>query len=208
MQWRTSKNLVDYNEALSQMEARVVEIIQEKSEELVWLLEHPSLYTAGTSATEKDLLSNALPVFYTGRGGKFTYHGPGQRVVYIMLNLKKRAVNSAPDVRQYVYNLEQVIIETLLELNISSRREAGRIGIWVGEGEVQKKIAAIGVRIRKWVTYHGLAININPDLNHYQSIVPCGISEYGVTSLEEIGVNCNLEMFDSIFKQKFNKVFE
>jgi lipoyl(octanoyl) transferase len=207
MQWKVSNELVDYQQAVSSMEQLVGEIIAHTADELVWLLEHPPIYTKGTGASDGDLLdSESFPIYTTGRGGKYTYHGPGQRVCYLMLDLKSRY--NQPDIKQYVYNLEQLIIESLKEFDIDSNRAAGRVGIWVGHGNQQKKIAAIGVRIKKWVTYHGIAININPDLSHFNAIIPCGIKEFGVTSIEEMGINCSMKEFDAVLRQKFDIIFK
>ncbi len=166
------------------MEERVAAIHAGEKEECVWLLEHPPLYTAGTSARAHDLLDPRFPVYETGRGGEYTYHGPGQRVAYNMLNLKQR--QKEPDIKKYIWQLEEWIIRTLKAFDIRGERREGRIGIWVvGRDGLEKKIAAIGVRIRHWVTYHGIAINLDPDLSHFDGIVPCGISEYGVTSIAQ-----------------------
>lgn len=204
MEWQISKHPVDYEKAVAAMEKRVLAIRAGKKDELIWLLEHPPLYTAGTSAKDSDLLDKArFPVYKTGRGGQYTYHGPGQRVAYIMLDLKKRG----PDVRQFVKNLEKSVIMTLAAFGIKGETRDGRIGIWVKEKRKESKIAAVGVRIRQWVTYHGIAVNISPDLSHYSSIVPCGIKDYGVTSLKELGTAVTMEEFDKQFKKSFHKVF-
>ncbi|VAV94388.1 Octanoate-[acyl-carrier-protein]-protein-N-octanoyltransferase, partial [hydrothermal vent metagenome] len=173
--------------------------------ELVWLLEHPPLYTAGTSADSRDLISpDRFPVYETGRGGQYTYHGPGQRVAYVMLDLSKRA----RDVRKYVHNLEQWVIDTLAAFDVIAERRAGRVGVWVTRSDGrEEKIAAIGVRVRKWVTYHGICINVAPDLDHYSGIVPCGISEHGVTSLSDLGRNVTMEEVDAALKQTWGKNF-
>ncbi len=169
---------ITYPEAVAEMENRAAAIAQGGARELVWLLEHPPIYTAGTSADDADLLDARFPVFRTGRGGQFTYHGPGQRVGYVMLNLKVRK----PDVRAYVRDLEQWLIETLALFGVKGERREGRVGIWVRHGGREDKIAALGVRIRHWVSFHGVALNVEPDLTHFGGIVPCGISQYGVTS--------------------------
>lgn len=186
MEWRIEKEPVDYEKAVRLMEERVAAIRAEQADELIWCLEHPPLYTAGTSAKEKDLLAPAFPVFQTGRGGQYTYHGPGQLVVYVMLNLRKR--QQEPDIKQYVNDLESWIIRALSSYSITGERREGRVGIWVDTKAGEKKIAALGVRVRHWVTYHGISININPDLSHFNGIVPCGIKEYGVTSFDDLGV--------------------
>lgn len=180
------------------MEDRVLAIREERSDECVWLLEHPPLYTAGTSASAVDLINPQFPVYETGRGGQYTYHGPGQMVAYVMLDLTKR--QAAPDIKAYVHSLEEWIIQSLKEVGIEGERREGRVGIWVKTSNTEKKIAAIGVRIRRGVTYHGLSINIDPDLTHFDGIVPCGISEYGVTSLKDMGVNIALEEFRKVFQ--------
>lgn len=210
MEWKTEKKPVDYPFAVAEMEQRVEEIRAGTADELVWLLEHPPLYTAGTSAKAKDLLDPRFPVYLTGRGGEYTYHGPGQRVAYVMLDLRKRG----PDVRAYVCALEDWIIRSLAHFDVKGERRAGRIGIWVdlsrygGLVGQEAKIAAVGIRIRRWVTYHGVAININPDLSHFNGIVPCGIAEHGVTSLKALGVDCRLDEFDGALKSEFVKKFQ
>jgi len=175
--------------------------------ETVWLLEHPPLYTAGTSAKDSDLLDpRRFPVHRTGRGGQFTYHGPGQRVAYVMLDLKRRG----GDIRAFVRDLEQWIIETLASFNVTGERREGRVGIWVDRGGGHEdKIAAIGVRVRRWVSYHGIAINLEPDLSHFAGIVPCGIAEqnYGVTSLVDLGIPATMAELDSALRAAFRKVF-
>jgi len=177
--------------------------------ELVWLLEHPPLYTAGTSAQEGDLLDTArFPVYRTGRGGQFTYHGPGQRVAYVMLDLKSRYAPKVPDVRDYVQKLEAWLIATLAEFGIKGELREGRIGIWVVTPEGEKKIAALGVRIRSGVSYHGVALNVHPDLSHFEGIVPCGIRTYGVTSLEAMGVTVTMEEVDAVLRATFSSFFE
>lgn len=187
------------------MEERASKIAEGKAQELVWLLEHPPLYTAGTSAKKADLLEpDKFPVYETGRGGEFTYHGPGQRIAYIMLNLKQR---NAEDIRAYVQNLEQLIINTIAHFGIEGIRRDGRIGIWTESPKGEAKIAALGIRVRKWVTYHGIAINLNPDLGHFGGIVPCGISKYGVTSFADMGKNTSMDELDKALKEEFIKIF-
>jgi lipoyl(octanoyl) transferase len=256
MEFKFSRKPVDYPDAIAFMEARVAAIHEGSAQELVWLLEHPSLYTAGTSARAEDMLNPQFPVFQTGRGGQYTYHGPGQLVAYVMLDLKKR--QKAPDIKKYICDLEDVIIRTLAHFDVRGERREGRVGIWVdmdihsqqmpppyregeggrvsglsltgtsgtptqtlplkGEGfscrltkrdgfSNERKIAAIGVRIRHWVTYHGLAINVNPDLSHFQGIVPCGIREHGVTSLQDLGKNVSMEEVDVVLREKLIEVF-
>ena len=205
IEWKTSDQSVDYKNAVLYMENRVEQIYSNKASELVWLLEHPSIYTAGTSSQESELLdSKSIPVLTTGRGGKYTYHGPGQRIVYLMLNLKNRKA----DLHKYVNDLEELVISSLKEIGISSERKSGKIGIWTKSIDNESvKIAAIGIRVRKWVTYHGIAINVAPNLDYYRGIVPCGISEYGVTSLAELGYNISYAELDDILKVKFKDVF-
>ena len=204
-EWRVADGLVEYEKALAVMERRVAEIRAGSAPELVWLLEHPPLYTAGTSAAEEELLEpGRIPVYQTGRGGRYTYHGPGQRIVYVMLDLKRRG----PDVRKFVRNLEAWITATLAALGIEGERREGRVGIWVAQPDgTEEKIAAIGVRIRHWVTYHGIAINVRPDLSHFNAIIPCGIAGYGVTSLEQLGTGASLDDVDARLLQTFGLVF-
>jgi len=206
MQILHGDSLQDYHESSQTMEQRVAQIIEGKEDELLWFVEHPPLYTAGSSAKEEDLIDkDKFPVYETGRGGQYTYHGPGQRVVYAMLNLKQR---DAMDIKAYVYNLEQWVINTLTTLGIDGQRRQGRVGIWVVSDQgKEEKIAAIGIRVRKWVTYHGIALNINPDLSHFEGIVPCGISQYGVTSLKKLGITIPMNEIDDILKQEFEKIF-
>ena len=206
VEWRTSADLVAYPEALAAMEERVTAIRDHGAPELVWLLEHPPLYTAGTSAAPDELLDAArFPVYAAGRGGRYTYHGPGQRIAYLMLDLKRRG----GDIRRYVHLLEELAIRTLAEFGVRGERREGRIGIWVvlGDGS-EAKIGAIGVRVRRWVSYHGLALNLRPDLRHFQGIVPCGISEYGVTSLAALGVRAELAELDAALRRSFADLFE
>ncbi|MBL8640971.1 MAG: lipoyl(octanoyl) transferase LipB [Alphaproteobacteria bacterium] len=205
MLWISQNELVGYETAVSEMERRVAGIHAGTDEEAVWLVEHPPLYTAGSSANPQDLLNPRFPVFETGRGGQYTYHGPGQRVAYVMLDLKKR--QKEPDIRKYVWQLEEWIIQTLSELGIKGERRDGRIGIWVIQGGEEKKIAAIGVRVRHWVTYHGIAINVNPDLSHFSGIIPCGLKEFGVTKIQDICSDMTIHNVDSILRSKFGSVF-
>ncbi len=206
-EWKKSDGLVGYEEAVSFMDARVKSIHGERAEDLVWLLEHPSLYTGGTSAKAEDLLSSDFPVYKTGRGGEYTYHGPGQRVAYVCMDLKKR--QQVPDIKKYVHDLEKWIIEALKAFDIVAERRAGRIGIWVETDEGEKKIAALGVRVRHWITLHGVSINVAPDLSHFGGIVPCGISEYGVTSLAQLlGRDVAMDEVDAALKAAWGGVFE
>jgi len=197
MEWKISQKPVPYEDALSFMDERVAAIHKHGGEECVWVLEHPSLYTAGTSAKDTDLLNADFPVYEAGRGGQYTYHGPGQRVAYAMLDLKSR--EGAPDIKKYVWNLEEWIIRTLANFDVKGERRCGRVGSWgvMYEG-AEKKIAAIGVRVRHWITLHGIAINLDPDLSHFGGIVPCGISEHGVTSLKDLGVDASMEELDVV----------
>lgn len=205
VEFRTSEGLVPYEDAVSFMEERVAGIRAGEAEECAWFLEHPPLYTAGTSAKAEDLLEARFPVFQTGRGGEYTYHGPGQRVAYLMLNLKER--QQVPDIKKYVWQLEEWIIRTLTQFDVTGERREGRVGIWVDTPTGEKKIAAIGVRVRHWVTYHGIAINVNPDLSHFGGIVPCGISDFGVTSLADLGKDISMAELDEILRETLPKIF-
>ena len=204
-EWRTQHDLVEYQDALAAMEQRVADIRAGTAPELVWLLEHPPVYTAGTSAAEDELLdAGRFPVHRTGRGGRYTYHGPGQRITFVMLDLKRRG----PDVRQFVRNLEGWVIAVLNQFGVTGERRDGRVGIWVaGPDGTEEKIAAIGVRIRHWVTFHGIAINVNPELEHFNGIIPCGIAGYGVTSLSQLGVTASLEDVDAVLRKTFASHF-
>jgi lipoyl(octanoyl) transferase len=210
VEWRISDELVDYPDAIDFMEQRVQQIREGQKPQTVWLLEHPPLYTSGTSADPADLVDpDRFPVFDTGRGGQYTYHGPGQRVAYVMLDLKHRG----GDVRRYVHDLEEWAIRTLSYFNIIGERREGRVGIWVRRGAPgtpgarEDKVAAIGVRVRKWVTYHGMSINVDPTLDHFDGIVPCGISEHGVTSLWDLGITASIAEVDTILRTTFDDVF-
>jgi lipoyl(octanoyl) transferase len=205
---KVSRGLVAYLEAVAAMEARVAAIHAGTAPELLWFLEHPPLYTAGTSAQENELLlPDKFPVFKTGRGGQYTYHGPGQRVVYVVLDLKKRG----EDVRCFVRDLEDCIIKALGTLGVTGERREGRIGIWVARNDGamarEDKIGAIGVRVRHWVTYHGLAINVSPDLTNFAGIVPCGVTSHGVTSLADLGIKVGMADLDAALKAAFTDVF-
>ena len=207
--WRISDLPVPYPEAVDFMEKRAAEIRAGTAPETIWLLEHPPLYTAGTSAKSGDLLApDRFPVFETGRGGQFTYHGPGQRVVYVMLNVKDRGA----DVRQFVHDLESWVIGTLARFNVKAERRDGRVGLWVADGTREDKIAAIGIRLRHWVSFHGISINVDPDLDHFNGIVPCGISDsaatpFGVTSLAKLGQMVTMPEVDMALKAAFAEVF-
>jgi lipoyl(octanoyl) transferase len=207
--WRISDERIPYPEAVSFMERRVAEIRAGSTSEMIWLLEHPPLYTAGTSAKPGDLLApDRFPVFEAGRGGQFTYHGPGQRVAYVMLDVKKRG----GDIRQFVRDLEEWVIRTLARFNVRAERREGRVGIWVADGGREDKIGAIGIRLRHWVSFHGISINLDPDLSHFDGIVPCGITEsattpYGVTSLAKLGQMVTMPELDMALKAAFEEVF-
>lgn len=205
--WRTAPGLINYPDALDHMSKRVEALKAGNADEEVWLLEHPPLYTAGTSAKSQDLLdAQGFPVYETGRGGQFTYHGPGQRVAYVMIDLNRRE----RDLRKYVSALEQWIIDTLADFDILGHRRDGRVGIWVevpsgdSRDNREEKIAAIGVRISKWITYHGIAINLNPNLDHFSGIVPCGLPQFGVTSIHRLGKNVTIEDLDGALKRSWD----
>ena len=209
VEWRIAPGPVPYPDAVAAMESRVAAIAAHTAPELVWLLEHPPLYTSGTSGKVGDLLDPRFPMFGTGRGGQLTYHGPGQRVAYVMLDLKRRR----PDVRAYVAGLEEWIIRTLAAFNVRGERREDRVGVWVkrpdkGAG-FEDKIAAIGVRLRRWVSFHGIAINVEPELSHFSAIVPCGVVDprYGVTSLVDLGLPLTMEDVDIALRQAFAEVF-
>ncbi len=212
VQWRFSDQPVPYDDALAQMERDVANIAQ-GGEEVLWLLEHPPLYTAGTSAKDTDLLHARFPVYQTGRGGQYTYHGPSQRVIYVMLDLNKRG----RDVRRFVQNLEAWVIGGLAQFQVKGQIREGRVGVWVERPDkprlldgsmAEDKIAAIGIRLKKWVSFHGISINVDPDLAHYDGIVPCGISQYGVTSLVDLGLPVSMEDLDQAMQDEFERVFE
>ena len=209
VEWRIAPGPVPYPDAVAAMESRVAAIAAQTAPEMVWLLEHPPLYTSGTSGKVGDLLDPRFPMFATGRGGQLTYHGPGQRVAYVMLDLKRRR----PDVRAYVAGLEEWIIRTLAAFNVRGERREDRVGVWVkrpdkGAG-FEDKIAAIGVRLRRWVSFHGIAINVEPELSHFSAIVPCGVVDprYGVTSLVDLGLPVTMEDVDVALRQAFAEVF-
>ena len=213
VRWRISDGLLPYEDAVAEMEREVAAIADGKADELVWLLEHPPLYTAGTSADVADLIEpERFPVFATGRGGEYTYHGPGQRVAYVMLDLKRRR----QDVRAYVAALEELVIRTLDSMNVKGERREDRVGVWVRRPErpllpdgtmAEDKIAALGIRLRRWVSFHGLSINVDPDLSHFSGIVPCGISAYGVTSLVDLGLPVMMTDVDMRLRESFEDVF-
>jgi lipoyl(octanoyl) transferase len=209
VEWRMAANLVPYEEAEATMAARAAAVADGRAPELVWLLEHPPLYTAGTSARPEELIEARFPVHATGRGGQFTYHGPGQRIAYVMLDLKRRG----PDVRRFVATLEEWIIRTLASFGVEGSRRDERIGVWVrrpdkGAGH-EDKIAAIGIRVQRWVTLHGIAINVAPELAHFSGIVPCGVADtrYGVTSLNDLGVRASMAEVDAALRREFEVLF-
>lgn len=205
VEWQVSEGLTSYPDAVSQMEARAKDIAAGESQEKIWLLEHPPLYSAGTSAKQADLVDpDRFDVFESGRGGQYTYHGPGQRVGYVMLDLRKRG----RDVAAFVRGLEQWIIDSLAEFDVTAERRCGRVGVWVvlPDGS-EAKIAAIGVRLKKWVSFHGISINLNPDLSHFGGIVPCGIQEHGVTSFEALGKEIDMTALDKALRRNFETLF-
>lgn len=213
VEWITSDTPVPYPEALARMEARVAAIAAGEAGEAVWLLEHPPLYTAGTSARIEDLVApDRFPVYTAGRGGQYTYHGPGQRVIYVMLDLNRRG----RDVRRFVHQLEAWVIATLAEFNVRGEIREGRVGVWVTRPEKgagpdgappEDKIAAIGVKLRRWVSFHGISINVEPDLSHFSGIVPCGIREHGVTSLVDLGLPVTMDDLDAALRNTFEGIF-
>ena len=209
VEWRVSDSPVPYDDAVAFMDARVAAIAAGREPELVWLIEHPPLYTAGTSADPKDIVDAHFPVFEAGRGGQMTYHGPGQRVAYVMLDLKRRG----PDVRKFVATLEEWLIRTLAAFNVRGERREDRIGVWVKRPDKaagsEDKIAALGIRVKQWVTLHGISLNVEPDLTHFSGIVPCGVSElrYGVTSLADLGHTVSMPEVDMALRREFEGLF-
>ncbi|WP_262030703.1 lipoyl(octanoyl) transferase LipB [Microvirga sp. Mcv34] len=208
VEWAITDGLVPYEEAVAFMEARAEAIAAGEARELVWLVEHPPLYTAGTSAKPEDLVDpDRFPVHQTGRGGQYTYHGPGQRVAYVMLDLKRRA----PDLRRYVTALEAWLIASLDAFNIRGERREDRVGVWVrrpDKGEAaEDKIAAIGIRVRRWATFHGISLNVEPDLSHFTGIVPCGVTQHGVTSLVDLGIPVTMPEVDAAMRRAFEEIF-
>jgi len=201
-EWRESPGLVAYPEALAEMETRAASVRSGEAAELVWLLEHPPLFTAGTSADPAELFNpQNFPVHDAGRGGRYTYHGPGQRVVYVILDLERRG----RDIRRFVHSLEGWVIDSLADLGVAARRAPERIGIWVDDQGKEAKVGAIGVRVRRWVTMHGFAVNLDPDLSHFTGIVPCGIAEFPVTSLARLGIEDSKVRFDEALKKRLNR---
>lgn len=208
LEWQISDDLILYPQALQLMEQRVAEIINAEKPELIWLCEHHSVYTAGISAKDSDLLGENLPVYKTNRGGKYTYHGPGIKIIYVMLDLKKVFAPEKPDVARFVKMLENWIIAILARFNVIGEIRPGRVGVWVRAADgSEKKIAAIGIKLKKWVSYHGIAININPDLAAFNQIIPCGISEFGVTSLADLGKKISAAELNEIIRSEFYKIF-
>ena len=203
VEWQIQGGLTPYPDAVAFMEERAAAVASGRAAELVWLVEHPPIYTAGTSAKKDDLLDARFPVFKTGRGGQFTYHGPGQRVGYVMLDLKRRGA----DVRAYVRDLEEWLIRTLARFGVKGERRDGRVGIWVARPGREDKIAALGVRVRHWVTFHGVSLNVDPDLSHFSGIVPCGIREHGVTSLADLGLKTTMAEADVALRETFRDIF-
>ncbi|UAB90734.1 lipoyl(octanoyl) transferase LipB [Ruegeria sp. SCSIO 43209] len=213
MEWKTTDGLIDYDEATAFMEARVAAIAAGEADECIWLLEHPPLYTAGTSAKREDLTDpDRFPVYESKRGGQYTYHGPGQRVVYVMLDVGKRG----HDVRRFVQQLEAWVIAALAEFNVTGEIRDGRVGVWVQRQDkpltitgqpAEDKIAAIGIRLRKWISFHGISINVEPNLSDFTGIVPCGIQEHGVTSLVDLGLPVTMDDVDVALKKTFDEVF-
>lgn len=208
VEWVVAEGLTGYDEAVAEMEARAALIADGEARERVWLVEHPPLYTAGTSAKDEDLIApERFPVFRSGRGGQFTYHGPGQRVAYVMLDLKRRQ----PDLRCFVAALEGWLIGALDDFNIRGERREDRVGVWVRRpdrgADVEDKIAAIGIRVRRWVSFHGISFNVDPELSHFDGIVPCGVSRHGVTSLVDLGLPVSMAEADSVLREAFERVF-
>jgi lipoyl(octanoyl) transferase len=208
VEWVVTDGLVAYDDAVAEMEGRVAAIAEGRARERVWLLEHPPLYTAGTSARDEDLIEpGRFPVFRSGRGGQFTYHGPGQRVAYVMVDLQRRR----PDLRRYVAALEAWLIGALAAFNVRGERREDRIGVWVRRPDkgalAEDKIAAIGIRVRRWVTFHGISLNVEPDLAHFSGIVPCGVQGHGVTSLVDLGIPVSMDEVDGVLRPAFEEVF-
>jgi lipoyl(octanoyl) transferase len=207
VKWITLPDLVDYQEGIKIMEDQLDRVINSMQSDTIFLLEHKEVYTAGTSHNVEELLKPDLfPVIYTGRGGKFTYHGPGQRIIYPIINLNN--TDKVKDLKRYITQLEKWIILTLAELGVHAFTIQGKVGIWVKNSRnIESKIGAIGIRVRKWVTYHGIAVNISPNLDNYSGIIPCGINDFPITSLEDMGINISMTEFDIILKKKFIEIF-
>ena len=207
VEWITLPGLVDYQEGIKIMEGQLDRVINSMQPDTIFLLEHKEVYTAGTSHNVEELLKpDSFPVIYTGRGGKFTYHGPGQRIIYPIINLNN--TDKVKDLKLYITQLEKWIILTLAELDVNAFTIQGKVGIWVKNSRnIESKIGAIGIRVRKWVTYHGIAVNISPNLDNYSGIIPCGINDFPITSLEDMGINISITEFDIILKKKFIEIF-
>ena len=205
IEWKITDSLVPYKSSVEAMEQRVAAIRTGVARELVWLLEHPEIYTRGTSANEDELLRKPqFPVFETGRGGRYTYHGPGQRVIYVMLDLRRRG----SDIRAYVKDLEQWLIDSLADFGLNAERRLGRVGIWIPRDDgCEAKIGAIGVRVRRWISFHGVSLNVEPNLDHYSDIVPCGVLDHGVTSIADLGLKIKMSDVDFVLRQNFEKNF-
>jgi lipoyl(octanoyl) transferase len=208
VEWVVAEGLTAYGDAVAEMEARAASIADSEARERVWLVEHPPLYTAGTSAKEVDLIApGRFPVHRSGRGGQYTYHGPGQRVAYVMLDLKRRD----PDLRRFVAALEAWLIGTLDAMNVRGERREDRVGVWVRRpekrAEAEDKIAAIGIRVRRWVSFHGISLNVEPELSHFDGIVPCGVSDQGVTSLVDLGLPVTMPEVDCVLRAQFERIF-
>lgn len=207
IQWLANEELVHFEDAFKFMQARVEKIIKGEEKELIWTLEHHPVYTAGISAKESDMLvKNEVPIFQTNRGGKYTYHGPKMKIIYVMLDLKKFFAPNPPDIAKFVEFLENWVIGILAEFGIKGEIKKGRVGIWVETKTGEKKIAALGIKVRKWVTYHGIAINLSPDLKAFENIVPCGIKEFGVTSMKEILGSVDENKFNELIRNKFEEL--
>ncbi len=208
IEWKINQESIDFTAAYNFMEDRVSQIISGSKNQMIWLLEHQDVYTAGVSAKDYDLINKTnIPIFKTNRGGKYTYHGPGMKIIYVMLDLKSFFFPQKPDIAKFINFLENWIIATLSEYGITGEIRKDRVGIWVKDKNSEKKIAAIGVKIKKWVTYHGIALNLNPNLDNFKNIVPCGINNFGVTSLQELGI-VNFSQINQIIKDKFIEVYD
>lgn len=203
-EWTVTPGLTPWPEAFAAMEARVADIASGIAREQIWLLEHPPLYTSGTSADPAELLAPRFPVYAAGRGGRYTYHGPGQRIGYVMLSLAERG----RDVRCFVHSLEGWVIDALAALGLEAWRAEGRVGIWTDDGGQEAKIGAIGVRVRRWVTFHGFAVNVDPDLSHFSGIIPCGLPEFSITSLAKLGIGADMAAFDNALRLTFERFLE
>ncbi|MFT5795771.1 MAG: lipoyl(octanoyl) transferase [Ulvibacter sp.] len=208
IEWKIDGKEISFEESIKFMEKRNREVINKDSPNLVWLTSHPSLYSAGISAKDSDLLEPKIPVFKTNRGGKYTYHGPGIRIIYLMLDLKELFMPNKPDISKFINLLENWIINSLSKVGIKGEIRKDRVGIWVKTNNSEEKIAAIGIKLKKWVTYHGIAVNINPNLQYFNDIIPCGIKEFGVTSIEKLGISTTQEEFDKILQEEFAKILK